>query len=66
MPNSSYFRQQADRCLRLARECTDGTVSERLRQMAAEFIQQMEQVQRLQGRMPQQANGRPGAGSERD
>lgn len=57
MPNSNYFRQQAERCHRLARECTDGTVAERLTQMAAEFLQQMEQVQRLQGRMSQQANG---------
>lgn len=54
MPSSSYFRQQAERCLRLARECTDGTVAERLRQMAAEFLDQVEQLRLQQPDFSQQ------------
>lgn len=42
MPNASYFRQQAERCLRLARMCADTTVAKRLNTMAAEFIEQAE------------------------
>jgi hypothetical protein len=44
MSNSSYFRQQVERCLRLARMCSDSTVAERLRQMAVEFQEQAERV----------------------
>jgi hypothetical protein len=44
MANSTYFQQQVERCLRLSRTCSDNTVSERLRQMAAEFQEQAEQL----------------------
>lgn len=42
MPNASYCRQQAERCLRLARMCADTAVAKRLNAMAAEFIEQAE------------------------
>lgn len=44
MSNSSYFREQVERCLRLARTCSDSIVAERLHQMAAEFQEQAEQL----------------------
>lgn len=47
MSNSSYFSEQVERCLRLARMCSDNTVAERLRLMATEF---QEQADRLTGR----------------
>jgi hypothetical protein len=43
MSNSTYFRQQVERCLRLARMCSDSAVAERLRQIAAEFQEQADQ-----------------------
>ncbi len=44
MSNSSYFSQQIERCLRLAQACSDSIVAERLRQIAAEFQQQADQL----------------------
>ena len=44
MANSTYFRQQVERCLRLSRMCSDNTVSERLRQMATEFQEQADRL----------------------
>jgi len=44
MSNSTYFRQQVERCLRLARMCSDTMVEERLRQMASEFQEQADQL----------------------
>jgi hypothetical protein len=35
--NQSHFREQADRCRRLARESTDGDLQERLRRQADEY-----------------------------
>lgn len=43
MPNANYFRQQAERCLRLARVCADTIVAERLNVMAAEFLDRAEE-----------------------
>ncbi len=44
MANSTYFRQQVERCLRLARMCSDNTVAERLQQMATEFQEQADRL----------------------
>lgn len=44
MRSSSYLLQQMERCLRLARACTDTTVAEKLRQMAKEFQDQADQA----------------------
>jgi hypothetical protein len=35
--NQSHFREQADRCRRLARESTDRDLQERLRRQADEY-----------------------------
>ena len=35
--NQSHFREQADRCRRLARESTDSDLQERLRRQADEY-----------------------------
>jgi hypothetical protein len=60
MANSTYFQQQVERCLRLSRMCSDNTVSERLRQMAAEFQEQAEQL--AENAMPAGVMARNGAG----
>lgn len=62
MSNSTYFRQQVERCLRLARMCSDTTVAERLRQMASEFQEQADQV--ASRAIPPQAIAQNGSGAE--
>jgi hypothetical protein len=39
MLSPNYYRKQADSCLRLARETTDGVLSKRLNALAADFMQ---------------------------
>ncbi len=42
MPDPSDFQRQAERCLRLARDCSDGTMAERLRAFAKELLDKLE------------------------
>jgi hypothetical protein len=46
---ANRLREQAERCLRLARASTDKTVIERLTELAAEYL---EQAQVLEGAPP--------------
>jgi hypothetical protein len=43
--NQSHFREQADRCRRLARESTDGDLRERLRRQADEYQMLADEVE---------------------
>ena len=61
MANSTYFRQQVERCLRLSRMCSDNTVSERLRQMANEFQEQADRL--AENAMPARAMARSRSGA---
>lgn len=61
MANSTYFRQQVERCLRLARMCSDNTVAERLRQMAKEFQEQADRL--AENAMPRRAMAGNGSGA---
>ena len=40
-----YFRQQAERCLRLAWCCSDERTSESLRLMAQDYLQKAQQLE---------------------
>jgi hypothetical protein len=44
--NQSHFREQADRCRRLARESTDGDLQERLRRQADEYQMLADELER--------------------
>ncbi len=61
MRSSGYLLQQVERCLRLARTCTDTAVAEKLRQMAKEFQDQANQVGH---RTPLAADGKGSATSQ--
>ena len=54
MSNSTYFRQQVERCLRLARMCSDNAVAERLREMAVEFQEQARSTREDEAGFPSQ------------
>ena len=45
MPPAEFLRQQAYRCLRLARECFDLTTAGRLREMAADLRAKADQLE---------------------
>jgi len=38
MQGSSYFRRQANTCLRLSESCTDQTLADRFQAMAEDFL----------------------------
>jgi hypothetical protein len=49
MTEAEHLREQAERCLRLARASSDKTVVQRLSELAAEYL---EQAQALEGAPP--------------
>jgi hypothetical protein len=43
----SYFRKQAETCLKLSQACSDASVAVRLKQMATDFIAKANELEML-------------------
>jgi hypothetical protein len=49
MSDADHFRKQAETCLRIAGQTSDGTAAQRLRELAAEYEYRAEGVDRSEG-----------------